>query len=365
MAVTLANDSIFARDYKIIRPLNEGGMGAVYVVEQISTGSQRALKLMHPQFVQDARSRQRFEQEARVGARIESEHVVQVLAAGVDDATGYPYIVMELLKGEDLSVALQRRGAIAAAEVNQIFGQLCHALAAAHAAGVVHRDLKPENIFLAASHREGSSFTVKVLDFGIAKVVAEAKNSSTAAIGTPLWMAPEQTAAHSTVGPPTDVWALGLIAFRMLTGRIYWVAANDEAATTAALMREILFEPVIPAAERASQLGVSHLLPPGFDGWFVRCVNREMNQRYPNAAEARAALAQLLGGFTPAPGPTHGTQIIGAPAGYTPAPPAGAQAASHTIPGQPYMAPSIAQQAPTPPQTTPQAPMGMAPPMQP
>src|SRR5262245_28276486 len=149
MGISIANGSVFAKDYRVLQPLNEGGMGAVYVVEQQSTGSQRALKLMHPQFVQDPRSRQRFEQEARVGARIESEHVVQVLAAGVDDATGYPYIVMELLKGEDLSTMLQRRGAIPPSEVGQIFAQLCHALAAAHAAGVVHRDLKPENIFLA------------------------------------------------------------------------------------------------------------------------------------------------------------------------------------------------------------------------
>jgi TPR repeat protein len=349
MGISLASGSVFARDYRVLRPLNEGGMGAVYVVEQLSTGSQRALKLMHPQFVQDPRSRQRFEQEARVGARIESEHVVQVLAAGVDDATGYPYIVMELLKGEDLAAALHRRGALTPPEVGHIFAQLCHALAAAHAAGVVHRDLKPENIFLAESHREGATFVVKVLDFGIAKVVAEAKTSSTAAIGTPLWMAPEQTSLHSNVGPPTDVWALGLIAFRMLTGRVYWAAANDEGASTAALMREILFEPVIPASERAAQYGVAASLPPGFDAWFGRCVHREMGARFANAAEARAALATVLGGFTPAPPGAQPMPVATpAPGPVAQTPPPGA-----TIPGVPFGMPSAGPPTPAPGATTP------------
>lgn len=352
MGVSLANDTIFARDYRIIRPLSEGGMGAVYIVEQLSTGSQRALKLMLPQFVQDPRSRQRFEQEARVGARIESEHVVQVLAAGVDDATGYPYIVMELLKGEDLAANLQRRGAVPPAEVRQIFGQLCHALAAAHAAGVVHRDLKPENIFLAASHREGASVTVKVLDFGIAKVVAEAKNSSTAAIGTPLWMAPEQTQPHSTIGPATDVWPLGLIAFRMLTGRLYWNAAADQNASTAALMREILFEDVVPASARAAQHGVGQLLPAGFDAWFGRCVSRDPAQRFANAAEARAGLEPILAEFNPGGAAVGSNGLAGLPP---------AEAAARTIPGSP-LAPQPGMLAPQP-GTAPPAPYG-APPAQ-
>src|SRR3954447_19206779 len=141
MSVSLANDTVFARDYRVLQPLAEGGMGAVYVVEQLSTGSRRALKLMHPQLVQDPRLRQRFEQEARVGARIESDHVVQVIAAGVDEETGYPFLVMELLKGEDLGAALAKRGAMSPEETRQIFAQLCHALAAAHVAGIVHRDL--------------------------------------------------------------------------------------------------------------------------------------------------------------------------------------------------------------------------------
>jgi TPR repeat protein/serine/threonine protein kinase len=304
--VTISPGHVFARDYRVIRPLSEGGMGAVYVVEQLSTGNQRALKLMHPQLVQDVRLRQRFEQEAHVGARVESDHAVQVLAAGVDDDTGFPFLVMELLKGEDLAAALARRGTFSPYETREIFAQLCHALAAAHAVGVVHRDLKPDNIFLAASHREGASFTVKVLDFGIAKVMAEAQTRQTAAMGTPLWMAPEQTTPSATIGPQTDVWALGLIAFRMLTGRVYWLSGNSEDASTATLMREILIEPVVPASERATQLGVGALLPPGFDGWFSCCVERDPAGRFSEAGAARNALAGLLSAASPASHPAAG-----------------------------------------------------------
>ncbi len=194
---------------------------------------------MHPQLVQDARLRQRFEQEARVGPASRAITWCRCSPPGVDAETGYPFLVMELLKGEDLGAALSPAGRLQPGETREIFGQLCHALAAAHAVGIVHRDLKPDNIFLAASHREGSAFIVKVLDFGIAKVMAEAQTHATAALGTPLWMAPEQTAAGAKIGPQTDVWALGLIAFRMLTGRVYWASGNAEDATTAMLMREI------------------------------------------------------------------------------------------------------------------------------
>src|SRR5687768_13017299 len=106
--VSLGKGAVFAGDYRIVEPLNAGGMGAVYVVEQLSTSKQRALKVMHPQLVADPELRRRFEQEARVGSRIESEHVVDVQAAGVDPATGMPWLVMDLLRGEDLARRVAR-----------------------------------------------------------------------------------------------------------------------------------------------------------------------------------------------------------------------------------------------------------------
>src|SRR5262245_9524940 len=104
----LSTGTVFAGDYRIASELNQGGMGAVYVAEQISTGKARALKLMHPQLVSDPELRKRFEQEARIGSRIASEHVVEVNAAGIDAATGLPYLIMELLSGEDLMSRVKR-----------------------------------------------------------------------------------------------------------------------------------------------------------------------------------------------------------------------------------------------------------------
>src|SRR5947209_958432 len=118
-AAGLEPGAVFASDYRVVRPLAEGGMGAVYVVDQLSTGKARALKLMRRELAQDADSRRRFELEARVGARIESDHIVEIHSAGVD--TGTPYIVMELLEGEDLSTRIRRAGALEAGEARDVF----------------------------------------------------------------------------------------------------------------------------------------------------------------------------------------------------------------------------------------------------
>ncbi len=293
--VTLHAGSVFAGDFEVLRPLGEGGMGAVYVVRQRSTGVERALKVMHPQLVNDDKLRQRFLQEAKIGAQIESDHVVAVVGAGVDGDKGVPWIAMELLKGETLSSAVRRRGPRSAAEVREIYGQLCHALGAAHALGVVHRDLKPENVFLAVPRREGVPFVVKVLDFGIAKLVAEAKTQAqTGAIGTPLWMAPEQTEIGRNISPATDVWSLGLLAFWLLTGRSYWRAGAEDDASPMALLREVCFEPLAFASARAHELGWEGTLPVGFDAWFARCVDRDPTVRFRDAREARAGFEEML-----------------------------------------------------------------------
>jgi serine/threonine protein kinase len=252
-------------------------MGAVYVVEQRSTGKRRALKLMHPQLVADAGLRARFVQEARIGSRIESDHIVEVVTAGIDEATSAPYLVMELLEGEDLASMVAKRGALNAAEVQVVFEQLGHALEAAHRGGIVHRDLKPENVFVARARRPGVPFTVKILDFGIAKVVEEAQGSTsmTQSLGTPLWMAPEQADRRTPISPATDVWPLGLIAFRLLAGKQYWAAANEANPSMTALMREVLIDGIVPPSDRARALGVPERIPPGFDAWFMRCVCRQ------------------------------------------------------------------------------------------
>ncbi len=290
--MNLAPGTTFAWDYRIERPLGAGGMGSLFVVEQISTGQRRALKLMNASLVSNDEMRRKFDQEARVGAKIDSEHVVQVVASGVEQTNGTPFLVMELLEGEHLGAAIDRRGPFSPPEVAEIFDQLCHAVGAAHAAGIVHRDLKPENVFLARSRRAGVTFTVKVLDFGIAKLLAEGGARSTAAMGSPMWLAPEQT-ERGVITPGADVWALGLIAFFLVTGRPYWRSAATGEVTVAQLLREVLFEPLVPASTRATELG--RAVPPGFDAVFARAVTRNPGERFPDARAFGAALASALG----------------------------------------------------------------------
>ncbi len=292
-AFDLVPGTIFGEDFKVISPLSRGGMGAVYVVEQVSTQKRRALKLMLAARAADPEMRKRFEQEARVGAMIPSEHVVDVIAAGIDARSQIPWLAMELLDGEDLESFIERRGSVTPSELHEIFAQLCHALAAAHAIPIVHRDLKPGNIFLARPRLSDARPLVKVLDFGIAKIVGAAP-STTAALGTPLWMAPEQSEPRAPINPAADVWALGLIAFRLLTGRLYWVSANDPDKPALSVVREVLFEQLATASERARGYGVADKIPSGFDAWFDRCVTRDLAKRFPEAGSAWRALQDVI-----------------------------------------------------------------------
>ncbi len=292
----VAAGTLIGGDFRIQRALSSGGMGSVYVAEQLSTGKLRALKLMHPQLVTDPKSRLRFIDEARVGARIPSEHVVEVVGAGVDDATGVPWLAMELLEGEDLASIVARSGALPPSSLRELMLQLGHALGAAHAQGIVHRDLKPENVFVARSRRRGAELMVKVLDFGIAKSLESSKTAATAtaAMGSPLFMAPEQATPGAAIRPQTDVWALGLIAFHAITGRHYWQSAEIEPFSLTALLAEVLVHPMPPPNERARQLGAT--LPPGFDAWFARCVSRDPAGRFADASACVAAFDAMLQG---------------------------------------------------------------------
>jgi formylglycine-generating enzyme required for sulfatase activity len=166
---------------------------------------------------------------------------------------------------------------------------------AAHELGIVHRDLKAENVLLTRSRAVGAAFTVKVLDFGISKLIADAKTMATQAMGTPLWIAPEQTQSRSEVTPATDVWALGLLVFYTITGRIYWESAQDEdSLSLAAVMREITVDTLAPATVRAAALGVS--FPAWLEAWFGRCVTRDPADRYGTARFAYMAFVEATSG---------------------------------------------------------------------
>lgn len=284
--------TVVGRDFMVLRLLRKGSMGAVYVAEQLSTSQTRALKILRREYVADDTLFKRFERESQMAARIPSEHVTQIIASGVDDKLDVPWIAMELLEGQHLGDHLAENGPLPRDAVASIFEQICHALGAAHALGIVHRDLKPANVFLSEAKRVGSPKVVKVLDFGVARVVAESLTISGSPLGTPSWMAPEQTRGDAAT-PATDVWALGLLAFVMLTGKPFW-RASQRPEDDIAIMCEIRDEPVPIASMRALELGVGERIPPAFDPWFAQCVARSPEDRFFTAAAAYAALARTL-----------------------------------------------------------------------
>lgn len=288
-------------DFELVRLLATGGMGAVYEAVQRSTGKARALKMMHTWLLRDERMRERFIDEARIAGSIDSDHVVEVVSAGIDEELGAPWVAMELLRGVTLSEHLDQVRVLRPAECLEVLTQLCDGLALAHERGLVHRDLKPDNIFVAAARRRGVPFTIKLLDFGIAKWISEARSGvkNSQAMGTPSWMAPEQLSPGDPIGPATDVWALGLLAFWMLTGKEYWLASNNEHGSVSSLLLELVTRELEPASERAVKLRAPATIPPGFDAWFARCVHRVPSERLENAEACLDAFAAVLDRETP------------------------------------------------------------------
>ncbi|MBL8684174.1 MAG: serine/threonine protein kinase [Myxococcales bacterium] len=319
----LSSGAIFGRQYRVLSRLAEGGMGVVYLVEQVSTHKQRALKVMQPALVRDPKHRERFLQEAWVASQIESDHVVEVVDAGVDES-GVPFIAMELLRGQTLAERVDTAGALPLEIAREVFRQVRHPLEQAHRLGLVHRDLKPENVYLAQARRTDVPFTTKLLDFGISKWIQEARTAAanSQVIGSPFWMAPEQLEHGSRIAPATDVWALGLIAFYALTSKVYWRTANTDGSSISSFIYELVADPIIAASQRASALGVARPLPEGFDGWFARAVSRKSDERFANAGDALEALDQVFlgAGVVSSPDRTGGFRVLSAPASVT-APP--------------------------------------------
>jgi serine/threonine-protein kinase len=276
----------FRGTYAIVRKLSGGGMGAVYECVHRTTRKHRALKVMLPQLVEQPGLRERFELEARVTADIESDHVVETFDAGVDEATGVPFLVMELLRGEDLDAQLRARGPLAAEEAVDLLGQAAHALDKTHAAGIVQRDLKPQNLFVTT--RDDGTPRLKVLDFGIAKVVAERERASqhTATLGTPLYMAPEQIEGQG-IGPATDLYALGHVAYTLLVGEAYWEEENQASHSHWGTWKEIMAGVREPASLRAGRGGVT--LPVAFDAWFTKATAAAARDRFASAGATPAA----------------------------------------------------------------------------
>jgi serine/threonine-protein kinase len=290
-ASSLDAGTIFAERYRIVRCIAQGGMGAVYEVVHLETERRRALKVMLPHVLQSAELRQRFQLEAKIAANVESEFIVDVFDAGYDEATRMPFLVMELLRGEEVSTRLKRLGRLSPPEVVAILHQTALALDKTHRAAIVHRDIKPENLFL--MEREDGPPRVKVLDFGIAKVVAESVTNSgvTQSIGTPLYMAPEQFNPLAQLTGAADLYALAMVAFKMLVGRAYW-ADEAKGGNVFALANVAIQGPKEPASARAAARGVA--LPPAFDAWFARATSPNPAGRFPSGVEMAAALARTF-----------------------------------------------------------------------
>src|SRR5579883_3298991 len=203
--------------YRLGRLRGEGGMGVVFEATHVRLGHAVAIKFLLPDVLALPDAVARFEREARTSGRIHGPHVVHVIDVDSDEL-GRPYMVMELLRGRDLEAELKSRGALPVAEAVDWVLQTCAAVADAHAAGIVHRDLKPSNLFLA---EEAGGRVVKVLDFGISKVVCDTEptpSSAAFSVGTPLYMSPEQVRSSKDVDRRTDVWSLGVILYELIAG---------------------------------------------------------------------------------------------------------------------------------------------------
>ncbi|MGF1466120.1 MAG: serine/threonine-protein kinase [Sandaracinaceae bacterium] len=293
IGLRLTPGQVIDQRYHVLRALAEGGMGSVYAVREESTGRELALKVLHPELVANASSRDRFAREAQIVRQLKSPHVVRVENAAIDAATGLPFIAMELLPGQTLARHVEARGRLTTEEAWAILAPIGEALAEAHALGLIHRDLKPDNIFVV----DPAVPRVKLLDFGVAKVIDPNRTSGlgTTAVGSPMWMAPEQTTGGNRIAPATDVWGMALLSFWMLTGRNFWVSAQPENKNMAGLLKELHLDEIPKASARAAALGVDVTFELGYDAWFDKALRRDGRERYRTAEEATQALRSVLG----------------------------------------------------------------------
>jgi tRNA A-37 threonylcarbamoyl transferase component Bud32 len=245
---------LVAKRYRLERCLGEGGMGAVWAATHIITRKTLALKFLKAPEAHRAALTQRFLREARAACAVEHPNIVQVFdVLELDD--GSPVMVMEMLTGESLQQKLDREKRIPLAELVGVMLRVVSAVGSAHAAGVVHRDLKPDNIFLARG--VDGTVTVKVLDFGIAKLAIGGEGSASSALltgtgtmmGTPFYMSPEQVSGEKSIDHGSDIWSLGIILYQCLTGTLPTQGDN-----LGQIMKLILVGPMPSLAEAAPWL---------------------------------------------------------------------------------------------------------------
>jgi eukaryotic-like serine/threonine-protein kinase len=278
---------LLAGKYRIERVIGAGGMGVVVAATHIHIGQRVAIKFLLPHAQADAHAMARFAREARALAQIESEHVGRVIDVGVLDE-GQPYMVLECLTGRNLAEVMATRGALDIDEATAYVLEACQAMAEAHALGIIHRDLKPENLFLA--ERADGSRIIKVIDFGVSKIRAdmaflrsvELVTVTSAVVGSPLYMSPEQLRAARDVDARTDIWSLGVTLYELLTGQgpFRW-------STLPELCAAILKDPPRPLRELRADV------PEALEAVVMRCLAKEPALRPASAG----VLAQELWPF--------------------------------------------------------------------
>lgn len=277
-----------AGKYRVDRLIGQGGMGAVYEATNTTIGKRVALKFLDKEAARDRDAVARFQREAESASAVESAHIVQIFDSGTSE-DGRPFLVMELLQGEDLRAVLKRDGKVPLPDSIHIVGQVARALARAHAAGIVHRDLKPDNVFLC--RRDDDAMFVKIVDFGISKVTRREITADTltrrgTVLGTAFYMSPEQAQAFRDVDGRTDLYSLGSILFEMLTGRPPHVGTVYEAVLIEICTKDApdirTLEPDIPDS-------VAEVVE--------KALARNREQRYQDANELYDALATAAPGL--------------------------------------------------------------------
>ena len=272
--------------YRILRPIGEGGMGMVYLAEHTQLGRRAALKVLHPMLSVRDEMVMRFFNEARAASAISDPGIVQIYDVG-RHVDGCAYIVMELLEGEPLDRRLRRSGALQVAEAVRIIRQVANSLGAAHARGIVHRDIKPENIYMVPDAEVIGGERAKLLDFGIAKLVndSQMKTNTSAVMGTPAFMSPEQCRGAGRVDARSDVYSLGCVLFTLISGRPVF-EADGGGEVIAMHLRE-------PPPRLSSRV---RNIPPALDELIARCLEKDPARRFSNASALAVAVTDVLSG---------------------------------------------------------------------
>jgi len=273
--------AILSRRWKLVRLLGEGGMGEVYAAEPVGGGPPVAVKILRPEYLTEPQVLARFLEEAQLCMRLIHPNIVRMLESTTAE-DGSPYLVMELLEGVPLGAYTDNGGRVPVAQAVPILQGILAGLAAAHAQGVVHRDLKPDNAFL--TRAQDGTFVVKVLDFGIAKVMEAAggmgnRTRTGMLLGTPGYMSPEQIKNARDVDQRADLWSAGVMFYEMLSGRVAFPAPTEYARLTAVLASEP--EPI----ERIDP-ALAPLAP-----FLKRALAKNRDERFGSALEMARALA--------------------------------------------------------------------------